>query len=110
MEQERQLTHPSDEELASFWSGTSSPEALERLAVHVDDCITCDARLETLEPAFLRYRLCLDHVYSRMELSDRSEEDLWKEMRRIDARRPRPRVTLRPAWLSGLAAAAACVA
>jgi hypothetical protein len=111
MEHERHLRHPSNQELASFWNGTSSSETLERVAAHVDGCEMCETRLEALQPGFSKYRQCLELVHKQVGRSRRPEEDLWKKMDRIDARRPRARlVVLRPAWLSGIAAAAACAA
>jgi hypothetical protein len=110
MEQERDLTHLSEDQLASFWAGRLSPEALERVAAHVDLCQECDARLETMEPAFSKYRRCLELVHARTARLARPEADLVKKMLEIEARRApqasRGRLrTWRPAWLSGIAAA-----
>ncbi len=110
MEQERDLTHLSEDQMASFWAGTLSPEALERVAVHVDQCPECDARLEGMEPAFSKYRRCLELVHARTARPVRPETDLVKKMLEIEARRAtkvsRGRLrTWRPAWLSGIAAA-----
>jgi hypothetical protein len=111
MEQERDLTHPADDRLASFWAGTLSPDSLEQLAAHVDRCTTCEARLEAVEPAFSQFRRSLEQVHARIPRSPRPESDLWKKMLQIEARRaPRRRVAWRPAWVSGIAAALAGVA
>ena len=108
MEQEPRMTHPTNDELASFWSGTSTPETHERLSAHVDGCATCAARLESLEPPLSQYSRCLELVHARTRRTPLTEAELRSRMKEIDARRePRRLVAWRPAWVSGIAAALA---
>ena len=110
MEPERDLTHPNEEELASFWTGTLSPDALERLAAHVDGCDRCATRMESLEPAFLEYRRGLELIHARTPRSPRPVPDLVKKMKEAEARRAPHRVAAwRPAWVSGIAAVVAAI-
>jgi hypothetical protein len=109
-----ELRHPGDEQLASFLDPELGPEELERLAAHLDICSVCEARLEKMEPAFSQYRRCLGEVHARVGRSDLDPrtrdpwaKELWTKMERLEATRSARRtVTMRFAWLSGVAAAA----
>jgi hypothetical protein len=105
--EKRYLIHPSDGEMASFWSGTLSTEAQERMAAHVDECAACEARLERIEPACSRYRKCLNLVHEQTQRSPSPEARLWTRMEEAEVRRaPRPLRVWRPAWVTtGMAAA-----
>jgi hypothetical protein len=114
----QELNHPGDERLASFLDPELGPEELERLAAHLDICSVCEARLEKMEPAFSQYRRCLGEVHARVARSnldprtrDPWAKELWTKMERLEATRSARRtVTMRFAWLSGVAAAAIVVA
>ncbi len=114
----QELSHPGDEQLASFLDPELGPEELERLAVHLDICSVCEARLEKMEPAFSQYRRCLGEVHARVarpNLDPRTRDpwakELWTKMERLEASRSARRtVTMRFAWLSGAAAAAIVLA
>jgi hypothetical protein len=109
----QELNHPGDEQLASFLDPELGPEELERLAAHLDICSVCEARLEKIEPAFSQYRRCLGEVHKRVARSDLDPrtrdpwaKELWTKMERLEATRSARRtVTMRFAWLSGVAAA-----
>ena len=55
MEPMQELKHPSDRELESFLDPALGAAELERLVTHLDDCPDCEARLESIEPAFVKY-------------------------------------------------------
>ena len=111
MEQEPRMTHPTNDELALFWSETSTPEVRERLSAHVDECAACASWIEALEPSLAPYSRCLEIVHARTRRAPLSEADLVEKMKALDARRtPRRLVMRRPVWVSGIAAAFAAVA
>ena len=108
------MTHPSDDQLAAFLDSGIGRQELEWLVAHLDICPVCEARLEKFEPAFSQYRRCLEAVHARVSRSDldpRTQDPWAKELRakmeRLEANRSTGRiVTMRFAWLSGVAAAA----
>ncbi len=108
MEQMQELTHPSDDQLASFWAGTLSRVAVDALVAHVDTCAACAARLDEFEPALAQYRL----VHG--QIPETGGEGLWKKMEEIEARRAhrerRWALMWRPVWVACAAAAAAAIA
>lgn len=114
MEQMQELIHPGDDQLKSFWAGGLSPEALEQLIAHVDECQACESRLEAIEPAFSQYRRAVQQVHARTPRTAQAETDLWNKMEEIEARRAPRRKTWRPArphvWISGLIVAAIALA
>jgi hypothetical protein len=114
MEQMQELIHPGDDQLKSFWAGALSPEALEQLIAHVDECQACESRLEAMEPAFSQYRRAAQQEHARTPRTAQAETDLWNKMEEIEARRAPRRMTWRPArrhvWISGIMAAAIALA
>jgi hypothetical protein len=115
MEPMQELKHPSDRELESFLDPALGAAELERLVTHLDDCPDCEARLESIEPAFVKYRQCLEALHAQVRpkdsrAGDQALKELWTKMERLEANRsPRRPVTWRVAWLGGAAAAAAAV-
>jgi hypothetical protein len=111
----RPLNHPGDEELAAFGDPALGPDALERLAIHLDCCPTCQARLERMEPALSQFSRCLDLVHSQVpwernaefEIPNVTQVDVTQVNERQETGAKRPRFTAWPwVWAGGIAAVA----
>src|SRR5215472_4037591 len=88
--------HPSDELLAFFGDPALGPDAQEELALHLDSCEACQARLDRMEPALAQYAHCLDVVHSRMSRSARPLPEFSIESIQV---RNRPARSAKPsAW------------
>src|SRR5215471_6131519 len=101
--------HPSEALLASFGDPALGPDAQEELALHLDSCAACQARLERMEPALAQYAHCLDAVHSRMSRSTRLFPEFSIEsihVRRQAAARPNPSAW-RYVWGGAVAASVA---
>jgi hypothetical protein len=97
--------HPTEEELSAFWNPAVGADALERLAVHLDSCSACRARLERMEPALSEFSRCLDAVHAQVPWERYAEFEVPAE--RLEST-PKPRRSLSwPfAWAGGIAAVA----
>jgi hypothetical protein len=96
MEPTQDLNHPSDEQLAAFGDPALGTEAQERLALHLDSCASCQARLEQLEPEYSRIRQYLDAVHVRVTRP--SQGDLRMMLRRAMTRSGSSKKHLFPKW------------
>lgn len=100
-----EATHPTSDQLASFFDPTLGPEVLEALAAHIDGCPECEIRLEQIEPTLSQYRLCLDDMHACIKRPSRKDAELWAEMERLEANRAlRRSARWRFAWAGGLVA------
>ena len=107
----KHLNHPSTEELAAFGDPALGPDTLERLAVHLDSCSQCQARLEQLEPALSQFSRCLDAVHAQVPWRRSAEFSVpverpepareLRESRKPTAQRWAPQMV----WSWGIAAA-----
>jgi hypothetical protein len=103
---DKEATHPSDDQLASFFDPALPPEALEALASHIDSCRECELRFDQIEPALSQYRRCQEAVHARIERPARRDAELWAEMERLEANRVvRRSKAWRFAWAGAIAAA-----
>jgi hypothetical protein len=101
--------HPSNALLASFGDPALGPDAQEELALHLDSCAACQARLERMEPALAQYAHCLDVVHSRMSRSKQPFPEFSIEsiqVRKKAAARPKP-AAWRYVWGGAIAASVA---
>ena len=94
MEQTEDLKHPSDAELAALGDPALAPAAQESLAVHLDSCLGCQARLEQMEPALAQYSRCLDAVHARVPRRRGRDTAFQAMMERLEPTRNRGRFAL----------------
>ncbi len=110
MESKQDLrNHPADDDLAAFWNPALGTDALERLAVHLDSCSSCRARLERMEPALSELSRCLDAVHAQVPWQRKADFEIPAEFE-IPTDRPAPVTTRRQfsswrlVWASSIAA------
>jgi len=90
--------------LAAFGDPAMGQETLEGLALHLDSCPACRARLEELEPVLTQLSRCLDEVHAHVPRSPLDKASLQSRMKLSEINGKRRFTPTQFAWAGGIAA------